>query len=177
MNVQWQPADEWYGMIGSSVGNGHAGYVPWTDFAWDNWSLLAEFGYAPRDFLGLGPGVYRIQPFVGQAGGNPLTRGFGLNFQQQLGPHSPFGWFGRFGRGGSERFHSESTSRPTPAPRSARVLSCEVPSNMWGCFPAAATMPPASASSGVIPPRQISRCTTRTNMAWSLAMFCSSRPR
>ncbi len=109
MNVQWQPADEWYGMIGSSVGNGHAGYVPWTDFTWDNWSLLAEFGYAPRDFLGLGPGVYRIQPFVGQAGGDPLARGFGLNLQQQLGRHSPFGWFGRFGHGGSERFQGETT--------------------------------------------------------------------
>ena len=34
-------------MIGSSAGYGHAGVVPWTDFAWDNWSLLAEFGYAP----------------------------------------------------------------------------------------------------------------------------------
>ena len=111
MNLQWQPADEWYGMIGSSVGNGHAGCVPWTDFAWDNWSLVAEFGYAPRDFLGLGPGVYRIQPFVGQAGGDPLTKGFGLNFQQQLGPHSPFGWFGRYGRGGAERFQSGSTEQ------------------------------------------------------------------
>jgi porin len=109
LNVQWQPADEWYGMIGSSVGNGHAGHLPWTDFAWDNWSLLAEFGYAPRDFLGLGPGVYRIQPFVGQAHGDPAQRGLGLNFQQQLGRQSPFGWFGRFGHGGSERFEGETS--------------------------------------------------------------------
>ena len=28
-------------MIGSSVGKGRAGFVPWTDFAWGNWSLLA----------------------------------------------------------------------------------------------------------------------------------------
>jgi porin len=127
-NVQWQPADEWYGMIGSSVGKGRAGFVPWTDFAWGNWSLLAEFGYAPRDFLGLGPGVYRIQPFLGQVTGttetsytvtvpgttnttdvtvsssttSPIQAGLCFNFQQQLGKDAPFGWFGRFGFGGSQ---------------------------------------------------------------------------
>ena len=106
LNIQWQPADDWYAMIGSSAGNGHAGVAPWTDFSWDNWSLLGEFGYAPKDFLGLGPGVYRIQPFVGEAGGAAAQAGFGLNFQQQLGGDSPFGWFGRFGRGGSELLHN-----------------------------------------------------------------------
>jgi porin len=109
LNLQWQPADEWYGIIGSSVGNSQAGDAPWTDFNRDTWSLLGEFGYAPRDFLGLGPGVYRLQPFVGQSQGNSVARGFGLNFQQQLGRHSPFGWYGRYGRGGTERFRSEST--------------------------------------------------------------------
>ena len=106
LNLQWQPVDEWYGMVGGSAGNGHAGVAPWTDFSWNNWSLLGEFGYAPKDFLGLGPGVYRIQPFVGQAEGATAQSGFGLNFQQQLGQHSPFGWFGRFGRGGSELLHN-----------------------------------------------------------------------
>jgi len=113
VNLQWQPADEWYGMIGSSAGYGHAGVMPWTDFAWDNWSLVGEFGYAPRDFLGLGPGVYRIQPFVGQVDGNPTRAGFGLNVQQKLGLQAPFGWFGRYGRGGSERFRSEATRADT----------------------------------------------------------------
>ena len=141
VNLQWQPADEWYGMIGSSVGDNHAGYAPWTDFTWNNWSLVAELGYAPRDFLGLGPGVYRIQPFVGQTAGttettytvtvpgttnttnvtvssataSPIKAGFGLNFQQQLGPHSPFGWFGRYGRGGSEQFEGEASRANTGA--------------------------------------------------------------
>jgi porin len=127
-DLQWQPADEWYGMIGSSVGKGRAGYVPWTGFDWDNWSLLAEFGYAPRDFLGLGPGVYRIQPFLGRVVGttdtsytvtipgttnttnvtvtsssiSPIQAGLCFNFQQQLGKDAPFGWFGRFGFGGSQ---------------------------------------------------------------------------
>ena len=109
LNLQWQPVDEWYAMLGNSVGNGHAGVAPWTDFSWNNWSLVVEFGYAPKDFLGLGPGVYRVQPFVGQAQGDPAQVGFGLNFQQQLGRHSPFGWFGRFGHGGTERFQDGST--------------------------------------------------------------------
>jgi carbohydrate-selective porin OprB len=51
--------------------------------------------------LGFGAGVYRIQPFIGQADGS-VQCGIGLNVQQQLGGESPFGWFGRFGIGGSE---------------------------------------------------------------------------
>ncbi len=114
-NLQWQPVNEWYGMLGTSVGNARGGQAPWTDFSWDTWHLLGEFGYAPRDFLGLGPGVYRIQPFVGQSEGGATESGFGLNFQQQLGPNAPFGWFGRYGRGGSERFHDESDRPDTGA--------------------------------------------------------------
>ena len=109
-NLQWQPADEWYSMLGYSVGNGQAGVVPWTDFTWSNWLLVGEVGYAPKDFLGMGPGVYRVQPFVGQPEGASAQGGFGLNFQQQLGRQSPFAWFGRFGSGGSGRFQSETTT-------------------------------------------------------------------
>ena len=100
-NLQWQPADEWYAMAGASMGGNGAGDAPWKDFSGENWSLPAEFGYAPGDFLSLGPGVYRVQPFA--AGVNGFTGG-GLCFdlQQQLGPDSPFGWFGRFGFGDSK---------------------------------------------------------------------------
>jgi len=58
-----------------------------------------EFGYAPSDVLGLGPGVYRIQPFLARSG--TVQGGLCFNFQQQLGKSSPFGWFGRFGAGAS----------------------------------------------------------------------------
>jgi hypothetical protein len=97
-NLQWQPADEWYGMLGASAGNASAGSDPWTGFNWNDWSLPLEIGYAPRDFLNLGPGVYRVQPFVA---GNDGNTGGGLCFdlQQKLGADSPFGWFGRFGFG------------------------------------------------------------------------------
>ncbi len=99
-NLQWQPRDEWYGMIGGSAGNAPAGNAPWTDFSWQDWSLPMEFGYAPRDVFGLGPGIYRIQPFAASVKG---TTGGGvcLDLQQKLGAESPFGWFGRFGFGSS----------------------------------------------------------------------------
>jgi len=101
LNLQWQPADEWYAMAGGSVGNAPAGNAPWTDYSSKNWSLPGEFGYAPRDFFDLGPGVYRIQPFAAEVDG---ATGGGLCFdlQQQLGSDSPMGWFGRFGFGGKK---------------------------------------------------------------------------
>jgi len=127
-NLQWQPLPEWYGMLGGSVGNAPAGRVPWTDFSWNNWSLLGEFGFAPKDVLGLGPGVYRIQPFLAQASwvaqttytvtvpgttnstsvtvnyptNSPVQAGLCFNLEQQLGKDAPVGWFGRFGLGGSQ---------------------------------------------------------------------------
>jgi len=99
-NVQWQPTSDWYGIFGGSVGTATSGKAPWDNYDPDNWYLLGEIGYAPDDFLGLGPGVYRVQPFVARTGG-PVQGGLGFNFQQQLGRRSPFGWFGRFGFGGS----------------------------------------------------------------------------
>jgi hypothetical protein len=101
VNLQWQPSEDWYGILGASAGNAVAGQTPWTDFNWENWSVVAEIGYAPDDFLGLGPGVYRVQPFAARNGG-PTQGGVGFNFQQKLGATSPFGWFGRFGVGGSQ---------------------------------------------------------------------------
>ena len=106
LNLQWQPRKEWYAMLGASAGDAPAGKVSdgshaWTDFSWNHWSVVGEFGYAPTDFLGLGSGIYRVQPFVAENGG-PTQAGLCFNLQQRLGPHSPFGWFGRFGFGGAE---------------------------------------------------------------------------
>jgi porin len=108
VNLQWQPASEFYAMAGATAGNASAGQTPWTNFSWQDWSVEWEFGYAPHDFLGLGPGVYRVQPFLAQAGG-PTEGGIGFNFEQQLGHKSPFGWFGRFGVGGSQVSGGAST--------------------------------------------------------------------
>ena len=128
LNLQWQPPGEWYAMLGASAGNGRAGQLPWFEYTWQQWSLIGEIGYAPKDFLGLGPGIYRIEPFVGQASGlvdvtktvslpestnsasvslssrtnGPVQGSLCFNLQQQLGPRSPLGWFGRFGFGGEQ---------------------------------------------------------------------------
>lgn len=101
VNLQYQPCNDWYALVGASAGNASAGVAPWTDFSWNTWSLLGEFGFAPDDFLGLGPGIYRIQPFLAQANGSS-GGGLCFNLQQQLGAHSPFGWFGRFGFGSED---------------------------------------------------------------------------
>ena len=108
VNLQWQPAAELYVMTGATAGNAAPGQTPWTNFSWQHWSVVTEIGYMPHDFLGLGPGVYRIQPFLAQAGG-PTQGGIAFNFEQQLGHRSPFGWFGRFGVGGSQVSAGAST--------------------------------------------------------------------
>jgi carbohydrate-selective porin OprB len=100
-NLQWQPVDEWYAMVGGNAGNATAGLPPWANFDWNTWQLPVEIGYAPRDVLGLGPGIYRIQPFAAGVHGT-TGGGFCFNIQQKLGPDSPFGWFGRFGFGNSK---------------------------------------------------------------------------
>jgi porin len=88
-------------MFGATAGNSSPGSAPWSDFTWDYWSTVWEIGYMPNDILGLGPGVYRIQPFLARAGG-PTQAGLCFNLQQQLGKDAPFGWFGRFGFGGDD---------------------------------------------------------------------------
>ena len=101
LNLQWQPLKEWYAMFGASAGNNNAGDPPWTEFNLNTWSLLWELGYAPRDVFGLGPGIYRINPFLAQSEGSD-GGGLCFNLQQKLGLRSPFGWYGRFGFGGEQ---------------------------------------------------------------------------
>ncbi len=101
LNLQWQPQKEWYAMAGASAGNNTAGDAPWTELNLNTWSLLWEFGYAPKDVFGLGPGIYRVDPFLAESQGS-TGGGLCFNLQQKLGSRSPFGWFGRFGFGGEE---------------------------------------------------------------------------
>ena len=97
-NLQWQPLNEYYAMFGASAGNNDAGFAPWTKFSLSTWSMLWELGYAPKDVLGLGPGIYRIQPFLAEVE-NQSGGGLCFDLQQKLGPRTPFGWYGRFGFG------------------------------------------------------------------------------
>ena len=101
LNVQWQPTESWYLMFGSGANNQPAGYSPFANLSFNDWSYLIELALMPKNMMGLGPGVYRLEPFVATVGGRTQT-GVALNIQQQMGQHSAFGWFGRFGVGGSQ---------------------------------------------------------------------------
>lgn len=101
MNLQYQPNGSWYAIAGTGALNQSPGQSPFQTLGFNNWSYLLEFGLTPTNFIGLGPGVYRVQPFVATVQG--LTQGgVGLNLQQQLGATSPWAWFGRFGVGGTQ---------------------------------------------------------------------------
>jgi porin len=100
LNLQWQPGKTWYAMLGMGANNQLPGNSPFVDLGFNNWSYLFEFGLTLQDVLGLGSGNYRLQPFLATVDG--ITQpGIALNMDQQLGKDSPFGWFGRFGVGGS----------------------------------------------------------------------------
>jgi porin len=99
VNLQWQFDDLWYVMGCASAGTASGGEAPWTGFSFDHWSAAWELGYMPKNVLGLGPGIYRIQPFAARVG-DALEPGICFNAQQKLGEHTPIGWYGRFGFGG-----------------------------------------------------------------------------
>jgi porin len=100
LNLQWQPSHSWYVLLGTGANNQAPGQSPFENLSLNDWSYLLEAGLTPKNVLGLGPGVYRLQPFLATVGGQTQA-GVGLNVQQQLGQNSPLAWFGRFGVGGS----------------------------------------------------------------------------
>lgn len=99
-DLQWQSHEPWYVLFASGANNQLPGGNAFSDLGFDNWSHVLEIGLTPRDVFGLGPGVYRLQPFVATVGG-VTQAGVGINVGQRLGRRSPFGYFGRFGVGGS----------------------------------------------------------------------------
>ncbi|MFO0873901.1 MAG: carbohydrate porin [Phycisphaerales bacterium] len=95
-NIQWQPADWIYAMFGVGSNNQLPGQSPVRNVSASDLSYLLEIGLVGKDVLGLGAGVYRLQPFAATTGGES-GGGFAVNFQQALGKNGPFGAFGRFG--------------------------------------------------------------------------------
>jgi porin len=101
LSVQWQPSSFWYLLFGTGANNQPPGQSPFKDLGLRDWSYLLELGLMPKNVLGLGPGVYRLQPFLATVSGQTQA-GLGLNVQQQLGPNSPFACFARAGVSGSQ---------------------------------------------------------------------------
>lgn len=98
INLQWQPYEHFYAMFGVGPNNQDLGQNPWRDVSSDNVSYVGEFGFVLHDVGGLGPGTYRVQPFLATAQGE-LGGGVGFNLDQQLGKESPLGVFARAGFG------------------------------------------------------------------------------
>ena len=101
LSVQWQPSNLWYLLFGTGANNQSPGQSPFQALALHDWSYLLELGLTPNNVLGLGPGVFRLQPFLATVSGQTQA-GLGLNVQQQLGPNSPFACFARAGVSGSQ---------------------------------------------------------------------------
>jgi len=127
-SLQWQPGDAWYVLFGSGAGNQQPGDSPFSHVSMSNWSHLLEIGLTPKDVFGLGPGTYRIQPFVATASGQTQA-GLCFNVGQKLGQHSPFGYFGRFGVGGSQ------VTLDGAAAQVATGLTMQAPLQHAGLFP------------------------------------------
>jgi porin len=127
-NLQYQPSKFWYVMLGAGANNQAPGQTPFDNLGFHNWSYLVELGLTPKNVLGLGPGAYRLQPFVATVSGATQT-GVGLNLQQQLGTNSPFAWFGRFGVGGNQ------VTLGGAAAQAATGLVMQAPLQHAGLFP------------------------------------------
>lgn len=100
VNLQWQPIDDAYVMFGAGGTATPAGAAPWKHVAAGDMSYILETGWIVDDALRLGPGAYRVQPFVASVDGT-TQGGVAVNVNQQLGHDSPLGLFGRFGTGGA----------------------------------------------------------------------------
>ena len=75
------------------------GFKPWSHLSAGDMSYILETGYVSDDVLHLGPGAYRLQPFLATVGG--ITQGgVGVNLNQQLGRELPVGVFALLGVGG-----------------------------------------------------------------------------
>ena len=69
LSVQWQPTSSWYVLFGTGANNQPPGQSPFQNLSLHDWSYLLELGLTPKNVLGLGPGVYRLQPFLATVSG------------------------------------------------------------------------------------------------------------
>jgi carbohydrate-selective porin OprB len=128
LNLQWQPSELWYLLLGTGANNQLPGDSPFSNLSFDNWSYLLELGFTLKDVLGLGPGNYRLQPFLATVHAHTQA-GIGLNVGQQLGANSPLAWFGRFGVGGTQVALGGASAQI------ATGLALQAPLKQAGLFP------------------------------------------
>ena len=92
----WQPCESFYALYATTGTEAGVNQNPFRHISSHSWVHVSEFGWITKDFLGLGPGVYRFQYAITDHDGETGTGG-AINIQQQLGKNSPLGWFARCG--------------------------------------------------------------------------------
>jgi len=100
-NLQWQPTRQFYLLMGAGSNLQIPKQAVVLSLGAANWSYLLELGLITTNTFGLGPGIYRVQPFVATVHSD-TQGGVGLNFQQDLGVHTPIAAFGRLGVCGNQ---------------------------------------------------------------------------
>ena len=96
--VQWQPVDWFYFMCCTAANNTQPRQSPFEGVSLDDWTSVFEFGYVYEDLLGLGPGVFRAEPYYATVEGSGGA-GLVFNVEQKLGKDLPLGCFARAGWG------------------------------------------------------------------------------
>ena len=92
----WQPTENFYAIYATTGLESGVNENPFRKMHSDSWVHLAEVGWITQDFMGMGPGTYRLQYTFTDDRGNGGT-GAAFNMQQRLGRTSPLGFFSRCG--------------------------------------------------------------------------------
>lgn len=91
-HVAFQPSKSLYFLFASLSNNTPAKQNPFDHASFRNWTNVLEVGLVRDDVAGLGEGIYRFLPFYTTTDGDSGC-GIAVNFQQQLGKKSSYGWF------------------------------------------------------------------------------------
>lgn len=100
VNLQWQPCRDVYTVLDIGPNNTPPQSSPFDHLRGGDLSYVLEVGVLRDRPWGLGPGAYRLQPFVATVEG-VTQAGVGVNLNQQLSQRGPFGVFARLGVGGA----------------------------------------------------------------------------
>jgi porin len=96
--LQWQPNESFYAIWALAQNNLPPGGDAFAMLSANDMTTMFELGFIDPEFLGMGRGVLRIEPYAANVDGHG---GFGCDFnvEQQLWKEGPLGFFARAGFG------------------------------------------------------------------------------
>ncbi len=124
----WQPHPNLYALYYTSGTQTHLNHNPFNYISSNYWAHIAELGYILDEDSSLGAGTYRVQYSITEHDGE-TGAGAAINIQQQLGHHSPLGFFSRAG------YNDPDAARITGVKAAASagfVLQAPFTSKGWG---------------------------------------------